>query len=68
MCNDAPWESLRRGVAQFGHTVFNSIQLRRLVEELESLPESAATPVIHEVLDAARLAIRRSGYLHFIGD
>ncbi|MFD9816622.1 hypothetical protein [Streptomyces sp. NPDC059080] len=68
MCNSAPWESLRRGVAQYGETLFNSLQLRRLVEELESLPKGEATPVVHEVIDAARPAIRHSGYLHFIGD
>ncbi|TBO56681.1 hypothetical protein EYS09_26650 [Streptomyces kasugaensis] len=68
MCHNAPWESLRSGVSQFGYTVFNTTQLHRLIEELESLPESEITPIVRKVIDAAQQTIRRSGYLHFIGD
>ncbi|MFD0376945.1 hypothetical protein [Streptomyces sp. NPDC127112] len=68
LCAAAPWESLRRGVMKHGETVFNSVQLRRLIEELEALPPGESTPVVRDVVEAARLAIRRSGYLQFIGD
>ncbi|MFI5673637.1 hypothetical protein [Streptomyces cellulosae] len=68
MCRTAPETSLRRGVMQFGDTMFNSSQLYRFVEELESLSPDEMTPAIRCVLDAARLAIRRSGYLYFVGD
>lgn len=67
LCQSAPWESLRRGVMQFGDTYFNRVQLERLVEELEALPAERPA-VVDGVLALARLAIRNSGYLHFVGD
>jgi len=68
MCRAAPKGSLRRGVSPYGDTMFNVVQLLRLVEELEGLPEDQVTPAVQRVLDGARLAIRRSGYLFFVGD
>ncbi|MFI5999922.1 hypothetical protein ACIA98_05820 [Streptomyces sp. NPDC051366] len=68
MCQSAPWESLRRGVMQHGTTVFNSLQLYRFIEELEALPPAETTATVREVLDAAQLALRHSGYLEFVGD
>ncbi|MCL7377011.1 hypothetical protein [Streptomyces sp. 35G-GA-8] len=68
VCESAPEESLRFGVNKYGETLFNSIQLRQLVKELESLPEDDRTPVVQQVVDGARQAIHRTGYLHFIGD
>ena len=68
ICQEAPWESLRRGVMQHGTTVFNSLQLRRLVEELRSLPQERTLPVVERVICGAELAIRRSGSLRFMGD
>ncbi|KND34731.1 hypothetical protein [Streptomyces acidiscabies] len=68
MCRQAPETSLRRGVMQHGQTMFNSYQLYRFVEELEALPSSEVTPKIQQVLDGARRAIRKSGYLYFVGD
>ncbi|MBT2477369.1 hypothetical protein [Streptomyces sp. ISL-94] len=68
MCEAAPRESLRAGVSRYGDTLFNSLQLRRLIEELEALPPNEVTPVVQAILDSAQLAIRRSGYLLFIGD
>ncbi|WP_438289515.1 hypothetical protein [Streptomyces sp. HUAS TT7] len=68
LCEGAPWNSLRRGVHANAHTLFNAIQLRRLVEELEALPEHEQPPIVHMVIDAAQLAIRNSGYLLFVGD
>ncbi|MFD7169116.1 hypothetical protein [Streptomyces violascens] len=68
LCEDSPLDSLRRGVHRNAHTLFNSIQLRRFVEELESLPVEEQTPIVNKVLDAAQLAIRNSGYLLFVGD
>ncbi|MCX4513369.1 hypothetical protein OHA27_24220 [Streptomyces sp. NBC_01619] len=68
MCDRAPDTGLRSGVLAHGHTMFNSFQLYRFVEELESLPEEGMTPAIQRVLDAAKPAIRTSGYLYFVGD
>ncbi|MFD6329446.1 hypothetical protein ACFWGI_07690 [Streptomyces niveus] len=68
MCQRAPDDSLRRGVMQFADTMFNSVQLHRFVEELESLPASEMTSSIQRALDGAKLAIRKSGYLYFVGD
>ncbi|WP_329614972.1 hypothetical protein OG244_19230 [Streptomyces brevispora] len=68
MCRTAPETSLRRGVMQHGETMFNSYQLYRLVEELTALPPNEVTPKIQQVLQAAQLAIRKSGYLYFVGD
>ncbi|GGU52139.1 hypothetical protein GCM10010289_85540 [Streptomyces violascens] len=68
LCEDSPLDSLRRGVHRNAHTLFNSIQLRRLMEELESLPTGQQTAIVNKVIDAAQLAIRNSGYLLFVGD
>ncbi|MEV8366531.1 hypothetical protein [Streptomyces niveus] len=67
-CESAPEESLLNGVNRYGETLFNFIQLSRLVKELESLPEDERTPVVQQVIDGAKEAIHRTGYLHFIGD
>ncbi|MFD7515697.1 hypothetical protein ACFV85_12985 [Streptomyces niveus] len=68
ICESAPEESLLNGVNSYGETLFNSVQLRRLVKELESLPENKHNPVVQQVIDGAKQAIPRGGYLHFIGD
>ncbi|KUF16029.1 hypothetical protein [Streptomyces silvensis] len=68
MCQEAPADALRRGVMQHGHTMFNSLQLHRLVDELEGLRSEEVTPAVRDVLEAARQAIRKSGYLYFTGD
>ncbi|MFE3115340.1 hypothetical protein [Streptomyces niveus] len=68
ICESAPEESLLNGVNNYGETLFNSVQLRRLVKELESLPENKQNPVVQQVIDGAKQAIPRGGYLHFIGD
>ncbi|MBA5221917.1 hypothetical protein [Streptomyces griseoaurantiacus] len=66
MCTSAPWDSIRRGVMVHGDTTFNRLQLTRLVEELEAL--EARSPVIDEVLEAARFARDKSYYLFINGD
>ncbi|MFJ7157144.1 hypothetical protein ACIQUQ_19640 [Streptomyces sp. NPDC101118] len=48
--------------------MFNTPQLERFVVGLEQLPEEAKTPVLRRVIEEAHQAIRRSGYLLFIGD
>ncbi|MGA4862991.1 hypothetical protein ACPB9J_10160 [Streptomyces lavendulocolor] len=48
--------------------MFNTPQLERLVVELEELPEDEKAPVVRRVIEEAHEAIRRSGYLLFIGD
>ncbi|MFE4873459.1 hypothetical protein [Streptomyces sp. NPDC056682] len=68
LCEGTPWNSLPRGAHANVHTLFNAIQFRRLVEELEAPPEHEQLPIIHKVLDAAQLAIRNSGSLLLVGD
>ncbi|MEV6553188.1 hypothetical protein AB0M57_31460 [Streptomyces sp. NPDC051597] len=68
LCQDAPEETLRRGINRYGETLFNVIQTRPLLRELEALPEDAKTPVVHQVIAGAKQAIERLGYLHFVGD
>ncbi|MFF9869613.1 hypothetical protein ACF1G0_30160 [Streptomyces sp. NPDC013953] len=68
LCGRAPDTSLRRGISPYDLTMFNTPQLERLVIELEELPEDVKSPVVRRVIEEAREAIRRSGYLLFIGD
>ncbi|MFF8828646.1 hypothetical protein [Streptomyces sp. NPDC015131] len=68
LCVGAPDISLRRGISPYDLTMFNTPQLERLVVELEELPEEEKPPVVHRVIEEAHEAIRRSGYLLFIGD
>ncbi|OKJ94567.1 hypothetical protein AMK26_32610 [Streptomyces sp. CB03234] len=68
LCGRAPENSLRRGISPYDLTMFNTPQLERLVVELEELPENEKTPVVRRVIEEAHEAIRRSGYLLFIGD
>ncbi|MFF8434842.1 hypothetical protein [Streptomyces bacillaris] len=68
LCARAPENSLRRGITPYDHTMFNTPQLERLVVELESVPEAEKTPVVVRVIEEAHGAIRRSGYLYFVGD
>ncbi|MFF5965944.1 hypothetical protein ACFY64_19850 [Streptomyces collinus] len=68
LCGRAPDSSLRRGISPYDLTMFNTPQLERLVVELEELREEEKTPVVRRVIEQAHHAIRRSGYLLFIGD
>ncbi|MFC8918373.1 hypothetical protein E2C00_19845 [Streptomyces sp. WAC05374] len=68
LCVRAPETSLRRGISPYDLTMFNTPQLERFVVELEGLPEEEKTPVVRRVIEEAHEAIRRSGYLYFIGD
>ncbi|WP_194836795.1 hypothetical protein [Nocardia sp. XZ_19_369] len=68
MCQAAPDDTLRRGVVKHGRTMFNPVQLRRFVAELEALPAAERTPVVREVEAAAHLAIRSSGCLLIVGE
>lgn len=67
LCARAPENSLRRGISPYDLTMFNTPQLERLVVELEELREEE-TSVVRRVIEQAHQAIRRSGYLLFIGD
>ncbi|MEU6705440.1 hypothetical protein [Streptomyces wuyuanensis] len=68
MCARAPENSLRRGVSPYDLTMFNTPQLERLVVELEELREEEKVTVVRRVIEESHEAIRRSGYLLFIGD
>jgi hypothetical protein len=68
MCARAPENSLRRGISPYDLTMFNTPQLERLVVELEQLREEEKVTVVRRVIEESHEAIRRSGYLLFIGD
>ena len=68
MCQKAPDASLRHGVSKYWDTMFNTPQLYRFTEELESPPSDQVTPVIKQILETARVTIRNSGYLYFVGN
>ncbi|MGC9502056.1 hypothetical protein [Streptomyces sp. WG7] len=68
LCARAPENSLRRGISPYDLTMFNTPQLERLVTELEELLEEEKSSVVRCVVEQAHQAIRRSGYLLFIGD
>ncbi|MFG2755330.1 hypothetical protein [Streptomyces wuyuanensis] len=68
MCARAPESSLRRGISPYDLTMFNTPQLERLVVELEQLREEEKVSVVRRVIEESHEAIRRSGYLLFIGD
>ncbi|MEV7565458.1 hypothetical protein [Streptomyces tanashiensis] len=67
LCRRMPKDSLCSGVSPYGETLFNSIQLKRLVQELDD-PDHLANPVVAKVIEGALRAIPRTGYLRFIGD
>ncbi|SDN62393.1 hypothetical protein [Streptomyces wuyuanensis] len=68
LCARAPEDSLRRGISPYDLTMFNTPQLERLVVELEELREDEKDAVVRRVIEESHEAIRRSGYLLFIGD
>ncbi|WP_147430055.1 hypothetical protein [Frondihabitans australicus] len=67
-CEAGENSSVRRGVFKYGDTMFNSLQIRRLLDEIEAVPYSERSPALHELAEAGYLAIRRRGYLFFLGD
>lgn len=70
MCHKAPKGSLLRGIDPYGDTMFNVIQLDQLIEEIDSM--AVDLPIEREALStlraAADTAIRKRGYLYFVGD
>ncbi|MFG2782942.1 hypothetical protein ACGFY7_34545 [Streptomyces prunicolor] len=68
LCQEGPWDSLRRGVMSHGETTFNRVQLMRLVEELAAVPDDGRTPVVNQVIELSKVAITKSFYLHLTGD
>ncbi|MFI6467475.1 hypothetical protein [Streptomyces sp. NPDC050528] len=52
----------------YGETTFNRVQLMRLVEELEAVPDDRRTPVVDRVTELSKVAITESSYLHLTGD
>ncbi|MGW0396057.1 hypothetical protein ACWDYJ_35390 [Streptomyces sp. NPDC003042] len=68
LCRTMPEDTLCSGVSPYGETLFNSVQLRRLVRELQNLPDHLTSPVVGKVIEGALQAIPRTGYLRVIGD
>ena len=67
-CELAPVGSVMRSVIRHGDTMLNVYQLRIFEAELQGLPGGEITDAISGVMDAATAAIRRRGYLYFVGD
>ncbi|MGQ4617312.1 hypothetical protein [Nocardia sp. R7R-8] len=70
MCGKAAEGSMLGGIIPHGDTMFNSYQLRFLVDEIDAMParNDAEKEMWGRLRDAAQTAIRRSGYLWFNGD
>ncbi|MGV9678872.1 hypothetical protein ACWDSJ_26625 [Nocardia sp. NPDC003482] len=66
----APQASLARGVHSHADTMFNTKQLRQLIEELKAFPptDEKDAQLIAVLIRAAESAIRQRGYLWFKGD
>jgi hypothetical protein len=56
------------GLGIYGDNAFNRVQLMRLVEELEAVPDDRRTPVVNRVIKLSKVAITESSYLHLTGD
>jgi hypothetical protein len=56
------------GLGIYGDNAFNRVQLMRLVEELEAVPDDRRTPVVNQVIELSKVAITESSYLHLTGD
>lgn len=67
---NAPADSMLRGLHAHADTMFNTTQLAMLLDELANLsPNNDKEAEMLVVLrDAAETAIRRNGYLWFSGD
>ena len=65
-----PDSPIMQGIHKYADTMFNSHQLRFLLEELKSFEplSDAETETIASVRRAAETAIRENGYLWFSGD
>jgi hypothetical protein len=70
MFENTPRGTLLRGVDPHGDTMFNPYQLEIVLEEISTL--RAQYPQhqdrLQELAEGARAAIRKSGYLYFVGD
>jgi hypothetical protein len=67
-CREAPEGSALRGVQTVGDTMFNELQLKQFVDELNQLPEEKMTAVIRRVAEMAEQAASCRGYLYISGD
>ncbi|MFH8606266.1 hypothetical protein ACH4D5_02065 [Streptomyces sp. NPDC018029] len=67
-CHAAPDGSVMSGVFSVGDTMFNELQLPRLAEELNQLPEELKTDTTRRVAEMAQRAAALRGYLFISGD
>ncbi len=68
LCESAPEGSILRAVNRHGDTMFNEIQLKRFVAELNELQEREKNSTVHKLIAAAEFAIASFGYLYFVGE
>jgi hypothetical protein len=63
-------DGLLAAIPPYGDTMFNSVQLDRLIRELEAIAEGNPSLVddVDALKSAANAAIRQRGYLWFCGD
>jgi len=67
LCEAAPEGSILRAVDRYGDTMFNEVQLKRFVAELNQLPEGKRNSTVRKLVAAAEFAIASHGYLFFVG-
>ncbi|MGX5214885.1 hypothetical protein ACWKT3_40455 [Streptomyces violaceus] len=67
LCEAAPDGSVLKAVSRYGDTMFNEIQLKRFVAELNRLPENKKNSTVRKLMAAAEFAIASHGYLFFVG-
>ncbi|MFE0099837.1 hypothetical protein [Streptomyces sp. NPDC059009] len=68
LCEASPEGSILRAVNRYGDTMFNAMQLKRFVEELNRLPAEKKNSTVRKLIAAAEFAIASFGYLYFVGD
>ncbi|MFH9892400.1 hypothetical protein [Streptomyces luteogriseus] len=67
LCEAAPEGSMLRAVNRHGDTMFNEVQLKRFVAELDRLPADQKNSTVRKLVAAAEFAIASHGYLFFVG-
>jgi hypothetical protein len=70
LCAKAPREYLLRGIHPHADTMFNPYQLGIIIEEIDAtnVEQPAERRALERLREAADMAIRKRGYLYFVGD
>ncbi|MEV6660535.1 hypothetical protein [Nocardia fluminea] len=70
LCEAQPRDRIVRGIYRDGDTMFNTWQLKLLLEQTEDIQveDAAQRAALDQLRHLSNLAIRANGYLMFIGD